>query len=251
MKYSGIDFLYSKIFLEKLNSMGNILIVGGSRGIGYSTSKLLSDKHNLFVASRTNENLSNLNCKYINFDALSDENISSQLPESIDGLVYCPGSINLKPFKSLKAEDFLYDFNINVIGAIKVIQSVIDKLRISESASVVLFSTVAVKIGMPFHSSVSTAKAALEGLTKSLAAEYAPKIRFNCISLSLVKTELADKFLNTDLKIEKAEQRHPLNSVGNADDIAFLIDYLLSEKSKWMSGQIIGLDGGLSNLKTN
>tara|TARA_B100001989_G_C24466497_1_gene426894 strand:- start:224 stop:919 length:696 start_codon:yes stop_codon:yes gene_type:complete len=231
--------------------MGNILIVGGSRGIGYSTSKLLSDKHNLFVASRTNENLSNLNCKYINFDALSDENISSQLPESIDGLVYCPGSINLKPFKSLKAEDFLYDFNINVIGAIKVIQSVIDKLRISESASVVLFSTVAVKIGMPFHSSVSTAKAALEGLTKSLAAEYAPKIRFNCISLSLVKTELADKFLNTDLKIEKAEQRHPLNSVGNADDIAFLIDYLLSEKSKWMSGQIIGLDGGLSNLKTN
>tara|TARA_Y100001935_G_C17097384_1_gene404241 strand:+ start:35 stop:730 length:696 start_codon:yes stop_codon:yes gene_type:complete len=231
--------------------MGNILIVGGSRGIGYSIVKLLSDKHNVLVASRTSENLSNLDCKHINFDALSDENINSQLPESIDGLVYCPGSINLKPFKSLKAEDFLNDFNINVIGAIKVIQSVIDKLRISESASVVLFSTVAVKIGMPFHSSVSSAKAALEGLTKSLAAEYAPKVRFNCISLSLVKTELADKFLNTDLKIEKAEQRHPLNSVGNADDIAFLIDYLLSEKSKWMSGQIIGLDGGLSNLKTN
>ena len=180
--------------------MGNILIVGGSRGIGYSIVKLLSDKHNVFVASRTSENLSNLNCKYINFDALSDENINPQLPESIDGLVYCPGSINLKPFKSLKAEDFLNDFNINVIGAIKVIQSLIDKLRISESASVVLFSTVAVKIGMPFHSSVSSAKAALEGLTKSLAAEYAPKVRFNCISLSLVKTELADKFLNTDLK---------------------------------------------------
>ena len=231
--------------------MGNILIVGGSRGIGYSIVKLLSDTHNVFVASRTSENLSNLDCKYINFDAISDENINSQLPESIDGLVYCPGSINLKPFKSLKAEDFLNDFNINVIGAIKVIQSVIDKLRISESASVVLFSTVAVKIGMPFHSSVSSAKAAIEGLTKSLAAEYAPKVRFNCISLSLVKTELADKFLNTDLKIEKAEQRHPLNSVGNADDIAFLVDYLLSKKSKWMSGQIIGLDGGLSNLKTN
>ena len=231
--------------------MGNILIVGGSRGIGYSTAKLLSDKHNVFVASRTNENLSTLNCKYISFDAVSNENINSQLPESIDGLVYCPGSINLKPFKSLKAEDFLNDFNINVIGAVKVIQSVIDKLRISESASVVLFSTVAVKIGMPFHSSVSSAKAALEGLTKSLAAEYAPKVRVNCISLSLVQTELADKFLNTDLKIEKAEQRHPLNSVGNADDIAFLVDYFLSKKSKWMSGQIIGLDGGLSNLKTN
>ena len=231
--------------------MGNILIVGGSRGIGYSTTKLLSYKHNVYVASRTNENLSDLNCKYINFDAISDNNINSELPESIDGLVYCPGSINLKPFKSLKAEDFLKDFNINVIGAVKIIQSVIDKLRVSESASVVLFSTVAVKIGMPFHSSVSSAKAALEGLTKSLAAEYAPKVRFNCISLSLVKTELADKFLNTDLKIEKAEQRHPLNSVGNADDIAFLVDYLLSEKSKWMSGQIIGLDGGLSNLKTN
>ena len=231
--------------------MGNFLIVGGSRGIGYSTVKLLSDKHNVFVASRTNENLSNLNCKYINFDAVSNDDINSQLPESIDGLVYCPGSINLKPFKSLKVEDFLNDFNINVIGAIKIIQSVIDKLRISESASVVLFSTVAVRIGMPFHSSVSSAKAALEGLTKSLAAEYAPKVRFNCISLSLVKTELADKFLNTDLKIEKAEQRHPLNSIGNADDIAFLVDYLLSEKSKWMSGQIIGLDGGLSNLKTN
>ena len=128
--------------------MGNILIVGGSRGIGYSIVKLLSDKHNVFVASRTSENLSNLNCKYINFDALSDENINPQLPESIDGLVYCPGSINLKPFKSLKAEDFLNDFNINVIGAIKVIQSVIDKLRISESASVVLFSAVAVKLSL-------------------------------------------------------------------------------------------------------
>ena len=104
---------------------------------------------------------------------------------------------------------------------------------------------------MPFHSSVSSAKAAVEGLTKSLAAEFAPKIRFNCISLSLVKTELADKFLNTDLKIEKAEQRHPLKSIGNVNDIAFLVEYLLSEKSKWMSGQIIGLDGGLSNLKTN
>ena len=231
--------------------MGNILIVGGSKGIGYSAAKLLSDKHNVFVASRTNENLSNLNCKFISFDAISDENITAQLPESLDGLVYCPGSINLKPFKSLKTEDFLNDFNINLIGAVKIIQSLIDKLRISESASVVLFSTVAVKIGMPFHSSVSSAKAAIEGLTKSLAAEFAPKIRFNCISLSLVNTELAGKFLNTDLKIEKAQQRHPLNSIGNADDIAYLVEYLLSEKSKWMSGQIIGLDGGLSNLKTN
>ncbi len=206
--------------------MGNILIVGGSRGIGYSIVKLLSDKHNVFVASRTSENLSNLNCKYIKFDALSDENINPQLPESIDGLVYCPGSINLKPFKSLKAEDFLNDFNINVIGAIKVIQSVIDKLRISESASVVLFSTVAVKIGMPFHSSVSSAKAALEGLTKSLAAEYAPKVRFNCISLSLVKTELDEKYINTNLKIEKGEQRHHKNSVGNAENIDFLVENL-------------------------
>tara|TARA_B100000941_G_C28500816_1_gene554074 strand:- start:218 stop:913 length:696 start_codon:yes stop_codon:yes gene_type:complete len=231
--------------------MGNILIVGGSRGIGYSTTKLLCDNHNVFVASRTNENLSNLNCKHIYFDVNSEDIIDTQLPESIDGLVYCPGSINLKPFKNLKTEDFINDFNINVIGAVKILQSVIDKLRYSQSPSVVLFSTVAVKIGMPFHSSVSSAKAAVEGLTKSLAAEFAPKIRFNCISLSLVKTELADKFLNTDLKIEKAEQRHPLKSIGNVNDIAFLVEYLLTEKSKWMSGQIIGLDGGLSNLKTN
>ena len=173
------------------------------------------------------------------------------LPDQIDGFVYCPGTINLRPFRSLKLETFRSDLELNLIGAIKTLQIILTRLQKSPSSSIIFYSTVAVKIGMPFHSSVSSSKSALEGLTKSLAAEFAPKIRVNCIAPSIVNTPLANKFLNTEDKIEKAAARHPLNMIGTAKEIAQLTQYLLDEKSKWITGQIINIDGGISSVKVN
>ena len=173
------------------------------------------------------------------------------LPNQIDGFVYCPGTINLRPFRSLKLETFRSDLELNLIGAIKTLQIILTRLQQSPSSSIIFYSTVAVKTGMPFHSSVSSSKSALEGLTKSLAAEFAPKIRGNCIAPSIVDTPLANKFLNTEDKIEKAAARHPLNKIGTAKEIAQLTQYLLDEKSKWITGQIINIDGGISSVKVN
>ena len=179
----------------------NILIVGGTSGIGLELVKLLEAKNHLTVASRSNESLNDMNVTHIPFDVEADSLDVSELPSTLDGLVYCPGTINLRPFKGLKPEVFEKDFSINVMGAVKVLQSVLGLLQNSETpASVVFFSTVAVGTGMPFHSSVATAKGALEGLSRSLAAELSPKIRFNVIAPSLVDTPLAEKFLNNDTK---------------------------------------------------
>ena len=165
--------------------------------------------------------------------------------------MYCPGSINLRPFKGLKPETFQKDFEINVLGAVKSLQTVLKNLLLSPQASLVFFSTVAVQTGMPFHASVAAAKGAIEGLTKSLAAEYAPKFRVNAIAPSLTKTPLADKFLNNETKLEKANERHPLKFVGSAQDLANSAKFLLSDESQWMTGQILHVDGGIGNLKTN
>jgi NAD(P)-dependent dehydrogenase (short-subunit alcohol dehydrogenase family) len=171
------------------------------------------------------------------------------LPDVIDGLVYCPGSINLKPFHRFSDDDFMKDFELQVLGAVKVIRAVLPKLKKAEQASIVLFSTVAVANGFPFHSQVSTSKGALEGLTRALAAEYAPKIRVNCIAPSLVDTPLAGQLLNNEKKVEVNAQRHPLKRVGRPDDIAMAVEYLLSEKSSWVTGQVLKIDGGISSLK--
>ena len=178
----------------------------------------------------------------------ADELDKNDLPDEIHGVVYCPGSINLKPFRALKPAQFQQDFEINVLGAVKVLQAAQRKLKKGE-ASVVLFSTVAVGQGMPFHASVAASKGAIEGLTKSLAAEWAPNIRVNCIAPSLTDTPMAARLLSTPEKIEASGNRHPLKRVGTATEIADLAAFLLSEKSSWITGQIIGIDGGMSTLK--
>jgi NAD(P)-dependent dehydrogenase (short-subunit alcohol dehydrogenase family) len=228
----------------------NILLIGGSSGIGLSLVNQISQDHNVYVACRSNNSLPE-NVNYINYDVLNDELDSSLFPETIDSFIYLPGSINLRPFKSLSIESFKEDLEINFIGLIKSLKSVLKNLTASNSASIVLFSTVAVQRGMPFHSSVSSSKGAIEGLAKSLAAELSPKIRVNVIAPSLVNTPLANRFLNNDIKIEKSANRHPLKRIGSASDIANLIDYLISDKSSWITGQIIAIDGGLSTIDTN
>ena len=229
----------------------NILIIGGTSGIGKALVELLQDSNQLFVANRTSEGLDTGKVTYIPFDATSDALDTTELPDQLDGFVYCPGSINLRPFKGLKPETFQKDFEINVLGAVKSLQAVLRNLLLSPQASLVFFSTVAVQTGMPFHASVAAAKGAIEGLTKSLAAEYAPKFRVNAIAPSLTNTPLADKFLNNETKLEKANERHPLKFIGSAEDLANSAKFLLSDESKWMTGQILHVDGGIGNLKTN
>ena len=231
--------------------MKNYLVIGGSSGIGKEISELLSKKNIVFSTSRNELNESNQNIRHIKYDVLEDELDPGLLPNQIDGFVYCPGTINLRPFRSLKLETFRSDLELNLIGAIKTLQIILTRLQQSPSSSIIFYSTVAVKTGMPFHSSVSSSKSALEGLTKSLAAEFAPNIRVNCIAPSIVDTPLANKFLNTEDKIEKAAARHPLNKIGTAKEIAQLTQYLLDEKSKWITGQIINIDGGISSVKVN
>ena len=228
----------------------NILIIGGSSGIGLALAELLAPKNSVYVASRTNESLAKLNVNHITYDATLDELDLSLLPENLDGFVYCPGSINLRPFKGLKTEAFVADFEINVIGAVKALKSVLSLLNASSNPAVVFYSTVAVQTGMPFHSSVAASKGAIEGLTRSLAAEFAPKIRVNAIAPSIVDTPLASKFLNNEIKLDKANSRHPLGRVGNADEIAKSTAFLLGEESGWMTGRILQIDGGIGNLKT-
>jgi len=229
----------------------NILIIGGSSGIGRALVDLLAPEHNIYVASRSNESLANAEVTHISYDVMNDALDVSDLPEQLDGFVYCPGSINLRPFRGLKPQTFQEDFNLNVVGAVKSLQAVLPMLQKSAQASLVFYSTVAVTTGMPFHASVAAAKGALEGLTRSLAAEYAPKFRVNCIAPSLTNTPLADKFLNNDAKLEKAQERHPLKQVGTAKNIAQTTAFLLGEESQWMTGQILHVDGGIGDLKTN
>jgi len=229
----------------------NILIVGGSSGIGLALVKQLQADHNIIVANRTNEGLDGLSVSYIPYDVENDELDVSSLPETLHGMVYCPGTINLRPFKGIKPEVFSKDFSINVLGAVKTLQSVLGRLQNSETpSSVVFFSTVAVQTGMPFHTSVAAAKGALEGLSRSLAAELAPKIRFNVIAPSLVDTPLAGKFLNNDTKKSNAAARHPLQRVGRPEEIAQMTAFLLNDNSSWMTAQTLTIDGGIGSIKS-
>ena len=228
----------------------NIFIVGGSNGIGLSLIKQISSKNNVYSASRNDNNLNDYNVKYIKYDSVNDLEIdTSILPDKIDGFVYCPGSINLRPFNTLKTESFLEDYKINFLGAIKSLKMILPLMQKSDNSSIVFFSTVAVSTGMPFHSSISSSKGAIEGLTRSLAAEFAPKIRVNSIAPSIVKTNLSEKFLNSDLKIEKASKRHPLGRIGKVEEISKLTSYLLSDDSSWVTGQVINIDGGIGSIR--
>ena len=233
--------------------MKNIIIAGAGRGIGLKTAELLNGQHRLFTISRNETaELEVMNTKFYQIDISKDDlNALNDLPEVIDGLVFCPGSINLKPFNRLTAQDFLNDFNQNVLGAVALIQKILPNLKKANGAGIVLFSTVAAKLGMPFHASVAASKAAIEGLAKSLAAEFAvSKIRVNVIAPSLTDTPLAAFLLNTDEKKEASGKRHPLQRIGTAEEIAQLVSFLLSDAASWITGQIIGADGGMGSLKT-
>jgi 3-oxoacyl-[acyl-carrier protein] reductase len=230
----------------------NILVVGGSSGIGLALIKHLAVQEvNIYNISRNPSDEWPEGINHIQADVLGDlSNIEAQLPEQLHGLVYSVGSINLKPFQRLSREDFLNDYKINVLGATDIIHLSLKALKASGDASIVLYSSVAAKAGMPFHASIASAKAAIEGLTLSLAAEFSSfKIRVNAIAPSLTDTPLAKNLLSTEEKKEASAKRHPLNRIGAPDDIALATQFLLSDHSGWVTGQVIGIDGGLSTLK--
>ena len=229
--------------------MKNILLIGGSYGIGAAITKQLKDTHKVYVASRTQANMPQ-GVTHMVFDALTDDITTLPLPEQIDGLVYCPGSINLKPFKRIKPQAFQEDLEVNFLSLVKVIQGLLPRLTASQQASLVFFSTVAVKVGMPFHTSVSASKGAIEGFAKALAAEYAPKMRINVIAPSLTDTPLAGRLLSSDDKKQRMGEMHPLKRIGTTADIANTACFLLSDKSSWMTGQVLAIDGGKSTLQT-
>ena len=234
-------------------SQKNFVIIGGSKGIGQAiVQRLIQENHQVTVISRSVDEMNeNRLINHIQKDIIKEELAATELPDIIDGLIYCPGSIVLKPFKSLSEEQFSDDFAINCLGAVKSIKAALNALKKSVShPSIVLFSTVAVSQGMPFHASIAAAKGAVEGLTKSLAAEFAPTIRVNCIAPSLTDTSLASKILSSPEKIQAAEQRHPLKSIGTAEDLAGMAVFLLSQEAKWISGQILHVDGGMSTLRS-
>ncbi len=230
----------------------NYLIIGASSGIGETLAKqLLAQGHQVYSASRNKPNIENIN--HITLDTSNNfeaQTLTNFLPETLDGVAYCAGSINLKPFHRLTEQDFLQDFQVNVMGAIRVLQAVFSNLKKAETSSIVLFGTVASTLGMTFHASVGVAKSGIEGLAKSLSAEWAVhKIRVNVINPSLTDTPLANKLLNSPEKKEASAKRHPLGRVGEAEDVAQMAEFLLSEKSTWITGQVIGVDGGMGSLK--
>ena len=231
----------------------NFFIVGGSSGIGLEITKALHARENsVFVGSRSKDALTQLDgLHHLRLDVQAESLHFEGLPDMLNGVVYCPGTIRLKPFQRLTLDDFLQDWQVNFLGAVKTIQACLPRLKKSKSgAAVVLFSTVAVKTGMPFHASVAGAKAAVEGLTRSLAAEFAPRIRVNAIAPSLTDTPLAQGLLSSDEKRKASAERHPAKRIGTPQEVAQVAVHLLSESAAWMTGQIIHVDGGMSAVRT-
>jgi NAD(P)-dependent dehydrogenase (short-subunit alcohol dehydrogenase family) len=231
----------------------NFVIIGGSRGIGWEITRRLSeDGHLVIVGSRSAERLDGLaGVRHIPLDVTEGPIPAEHVPQKLDGLVYCPGSILLRPFRGLKPKDFKADFQINLLGAVQSIQACLPALKKAEgSSAIVLFSTVAVRTGMPFHASIASAKGAVEGLTRSLAAELAPNIRVNAIAPSLTDTPLAATLLASEEKRKAAANRHPLQRVGHPQEIAAAACYLLSDDGSWATGQVLHVDGGMGALRT-
>ena len=229
--------------------MANFLIIGGNSGIGLALIKRLIDSgHQVWQASREQ---GDADLEGVHWQPWSLEGEASlELPDTLDGLAYCPGTVRLKPFHRISIEEFREDYEVNVIGAVSVIQQALPALKKSQSASVVLFSSVAAQQGMGFHASIGAAKAAVEGLTRSLAAELIAKVRVNAIAPSLTDTPLVGHLLDSDAKKEAASKRHPINQIGDPNDIAALAEFLLSDHSKFVTGQVYGIDGGLGSVRT-
>lgn len=231
--------------------MANYLIIGGSSGIGQQiVTQLITEGHTVYTTYNTHPiEPANANTIAQQLNVLDETLNFDFLPEIIDGLVYCPGAINLRPFARITAADFMQDYNLQVVGVIKTIQAVLPKLKASSGASIILFSTVAVQLGLNFHSQVAASKGAIEGLTRALSAELAPSIRVNCIAPSLTDTPLAASLLNSEQKMEANAQRHPLKRVGSVQDISEMACFLLSNKTSWMTGQVLHVDGGMGTIK--
>lgn len=231
----------------------NTLIIGGSSGIGFEIVKqMASEDHQVIVASRHSGPLDELDhVRHIPLDVRQAAFELTGLPDTLQGLVYCPGSINLKPFQRLTVQDFEDDFRINLLGAVGVLQNCLTRLKkSSQGASVVMFSTVAVQTGMPFHASIASAKGAVEGLVRSLAAEWAPRIRINAIAPSLTDTQMARDLLSSPEKRKASAERHPLKRIAQPAEMANLAVYLLSEPAAWITGQVFHVDGGMSAVRT-
>ena len=226
--------------------MKTIIIVGGSKGIGKAIAQKLLPTHQVINISRSAPDFSHENLTHYDCDILTDD-----LPtiETADGLVYCPGSINLKPIARLSLDDFREDFEINVLGAVKSIQKYLDILKKGNKPSIVLFSTVAAKLGMPFHASIATSKAGVEGLVKSLGAEMATTLRINAIAPTVTDTDLASKLLRNEKMIENITERHPLKKFLKPEEVAEMADFLLSEKAASISGQVFEMDCGIVTFK--
>lgn len=231
--------------------MKNYVVIGGTSGIGKALVNQLRENDNsvtaTYFSTYPENNLDGVN--YFQFNALTDTLDLEKFPNQIDGLAYCPGAIDLRPFQRFTEEDFVEDFRLQVMGATKVIRLLLPKLKASGAASIVLFSTIAVKMGFSFHTKVSISKGAIEGLTKALAAELAPKVRVNALAPSLADTPLAQKLISTKEKRDLQDLHNPMKRIGNPEEIAQLAAYLLSEKSSWITGQILPIDGGLSTLR--
>jgi NAD(P)-dependent dehydrogenase (short-subunit alcohol dehydrogenase family) len=228
--------------------MKNYLIIGASKGIGKALAEQLS-AHSRVYATYNTEAVSHNTIQYQHLNVMDQNFTFSNLPESLDGLIYCPGSINLKPFGRITPADFAADYQLQVLGAISSIQQVLPLLKKGTNPSIVLFSTVAVQTGFPFHAQVAASKGAIEGLVKSLSAELAPTIRINAIAPSLTQTPLAAQLVNTPEKLDANAQRHPLKKIGTAEEVASLAEFLLSDKAAWITGQIIHIDGGMGTIK--
>lgn len=231
--------------------MKNILVIGGSSGIGEMLTNTLAEAGHQIYATyhQHSKDSQNSNIHYSFLNVMEGEFDFDFLPDRLDGFVYCPGSINLKPFSRIKPEAFEEDYKLQVVGAVKVLQSILSKLKAAQNASIVFFSTVAVQLGFNFHTQVAASKGAIEGLTRSLAAELAPTIRVNAIAPSLTDTPLAEKLLSSDEKKKANAERHPLKKIGTPKDIADMASFLLSDNSSWMTGQVLHLDGGMSSIK--
>lgn len=226
--------------------MKNIVIIGGSKGIGNAVLLQQVERNQIHNISRTAPEVSNSNLIHYELDVLNDA-----LPEipNIDNLIYCPGSINLKPITSLSIDDFRNDFEINVIGAVKTIQKYLPVLKRGTNPSIILFSTVAVKLGMPFHASIATAKAGVEGLVKSLGAELASIVRINAIAPTITETSLSATILRNDRMKENMAARHPMKGYLKPDEVANMVDFLISENAKSISGQVFEMDYGIVTFK--